>query len=244
MTDLFCFNRDLEAALARAAGEKSLVPAKPQPTPDDVRNALAALQAGNATFVEQSEGGASGGKFPDLDKAWRENVALNHHAMNDTPLAAVLCCSDHRASPELIFWQGLGRLFVIRDAGNLLDDHGIASLEYAIEVLQVPLIVVLAHEGCGAVVTAIKTFQDNAPLFGTKLPDLIERFRTTWNTRPGGNPTDDKWLSDASLARTRSDIEQIPIVKARLGAGNLRVVTARYHLLSGVVSWGDPPPPA
>lgn len=241
MTDLFRFNRDLEAALAREAGEKPFAPTKPPLTPAE---ALASLQAGNATFVAQSEGGASSEKFPDLSKAWRENIALNHHSIKDTPLAAVLCCSDHRASPELVFWQGLGRLFVIRDAGNLLDDHGTASLEYAIKVLEVPLIVVLGHEGCGAVVTAIKTFQDNQPLFGTKLPDLIERFRTTWNTRPGGNPTDDKWLSDASLAQTKLDIEQIPIVKAELGTGKLEVVTARYQLLSGVVSWGDPPPRA
>ena len=236
MADLFRLNRDLEAALARANGEQPFLEEKPVPTWATVQAAFAALEAGNAEFAGEIAGKVDR-PFPDLHSEWRRDVAVNHSRYDDTPLAAVLCCSDHRASPELIFWQGLGRLFVIRDAGNLLDDHGVGGLEYALEVLRVPLIVVLGHEGCGAVVAAVSTFQKGCMLPGTKLPALVERFGTLWAGRPGGNPVDETWLSHASLARTKADIERIPLVRDRLAGNNLAVVTGRYDVESGIVSW-------
>lgn len=252
MADMFRFNRDLEAALASANGEQPLAGGRRDPTPVTVQVAFAALQSGNATFAKGLGSGTPGG-FPDLEAAWRKEIANDHipdaEIAEATPRAAILCCSDHRASPDLIFWQGLGRLFVIRDAGNLLDDHGTGSLEYALAVLKVPLIVILGHVGCGAVLTAISTFQEGRTLSGTMLPRLIERFGMAWAGRPGGNPIDETWLSHASLARTKTEIEQIPMVKDRLDCGNLAIVTGRYDVESGVVSWIGatplpPPPPA
>ncbi len=251
MADLFRFNPDLAAVL-----DKHLAAAKPEkrdPTWADVEAAFASLRAGNAIFADELSADPKDTKrpdLPDLNKAWRRDIANDHEKADDilpdSPRAAILCCSDHRASPELVFWQGLGRVFVIRDAGNLLDDNGAASLEYAVRVLKVPLIVVLGHEGCGAVDAAIDTFTTGKRIFGTKLPGLVERFRDLWDAMPDNVPVKDAWLCEKSLAQTKAAIEQIPLVVVRLGTskakGNLAVVTARYELLSGRVTWVDTGP--
>lgn len=75
---------------------------------------------------------------------------------SQNPKAVVLCCSDSRVSPELIFNQELGDLFVVRVAGNILNEENLGSIEYAVEHLNVPLIIVMGHSSCGAVAAAVK----------------------------------------------------------------------------------------
>ena len=87
---------------------------------------------------------------PHENAAWRTEVAKGQH-----PFAIVVSCSDSRVPPELVFDQGLGDLFVIRVAGNVVDDPGLGSIEYAVEHLGSQLIVVLGHERCGAVKAAV-----------------------------------------------------------------------------------------
>src|SRR5437762_11573813 len=89
--------------------------------------------------------------FPDMTKR-REELAKSQH-----PFALVLGCSDSRVPPEIVFDQGLGDLFVLRVAGNVIDDHSLGSIEYAVDHLAVRLIVVLGHQRCGAVKAAKKT---------------------------------------------------------------------------------------
>ncbi len=88
------------------------------------------------------------------------------------PIAAVLSCADSRVAPELLFDQAPGDLFVVRVAGNVVDTDLLASLEYGVQFLGIPLIVVLGHSGCGAVDAAIKVVKANAQLPG-HLPELI-----------------------------------------------------------------------
>lgn len=107
--------------------------------------ALQKLEQGNAHFVDYAM------KHPNLSKARRDKLIVGQH-----PFAVILTCSDSRVPPELIFDQGLGDLFVIRNAGNVLDDHVIGSIQYAIHHLGVKLIVVMGHESCGAVGAAMK----------------------------------------------------------------------------------------
>lgn len=76
-------------------------------------------------------------------------------AAEQSPKAAILGCSDSRVPPELLFDQGLGDLFVVRTAGHVVDRGGLGSLEYAVEHLHVPVVVVLGHSGCGAVTAAV-----------------------------------------------------------------------------------------
>ena len=92
------------------------------------------------------------------------------------PIASVLSCSDARVGPEFVFDQGPGDLFVVRVAGNVLLDEGLASLEYAAQFLGAPLIFVLGHSNCGAVEAAIKVVKDNAALPG-HLPGLIDQIK-------------------------------------------------------------------
>ena len=89
------------------------------------------------------------------------------------PIAAILSCSDSRVVPDLVFDQSPGDLFVVRLAGNFLDDDGLASLEYAVKFLGAPLLVVVGHTNCGAVAAAIKVVTERAELPG-HLPELIK----------------------------------------------------------------------
>ena len=115
----------------------------PKVSPAD---ALARLKAGNQRFV------AGKLQHPHQDSKRRAELAKGQQ-----PFAIVLGCADSRTSPEVLFDQGLGDLFVVRVAGNVLDDHALASIEYAVEHLGAQLIVVLGHQRCGAVQAAKDT---------------------------------------------------------------------------------------
>src|SRR5437868_3217884 len=110
------------------------------------------LQAGNNRFAEGMM------ERPDLGASRRQELSKGQK-----PFAIVLTCADSRLAPEFIFNQGLGDLFVLRVAGNLTDPFILGSIEYAVEHLHVPLIVVLGHENCGAVAGALTKahFPDN-----------------------------------------------------------------------------------
>jgi carbonic anhydrase len=103
------------------------------------------------------------------------------------PIAAILSCSDSRVSPELAFDQGPGDLFVVRLAGNFLDDDGLASLEYAVKFLGVPLLMVLGHTNCGAVAAAVKVVTERAELPG-HLPELMKSIEPAVIERMDGIP--------------------------------------------------------
>ncbi|MGZ8400384.1 MAG: carbonic anhydrase, partial [Methyloceanibacter sp.] len=115
------------------------------PAPADARNAIAPAAAleeimqGNARYVANQP----------VEKDFSAGRAARGDAQ--VPSAASLGCADSRVSPELLFEQGPGDLFVVRLAGNFLDDDGFASLEYAVKFLGAPLIMVLGHTNCGAV---------------------------------------------------------------------------------------------
>ena len=119
----------------------------------NTQQALDQLKSGNDRFI-------SGTLTPKDDyAALREQLSAGQH-----PFAVVLCCSDSRVVPEIIFDQKLGDLFVIRNAGNVVDKHVLGSIEYAVEHLGAPLVVVMGHSCCGAV---------TATRLGEALPDNI-----------------------------------------------------------------------
>jgi len=139
--------------------EKKKEPPKPQNvlSPDA---ALEGLKRGNARYVE----GVS--RRHDFR---HEREAL---AKGQNPYAAILSCADSRIAPEYAFDSGRGDLFVCRVAGNFANEETVASLEYAVAVLGVPLILVLGHDSCGAVDAAIKSLKDNTTLPG-HMPSLV-----------------------------------------------------------------------
>ena len=107
--------------------------------------ALAKLMAGNQRYVQHHQ------QRPNQSMARRKELGNGQH-----PFAVILGCADSRVAPELLFDQGLGDLFVIRVAGNIVDDEILGSIEYAVEHLGTKLIMVLGHEKCGAVSAAVE----------------------------------------------------------------------------------------
>jgi carbonic anhydrase len=117
-----------------------------EPTPDPAADdALAKLMAGNQRYVRHKE------QHPDQSLARRKELRTVQH-----PFAVILGCADSRVSPELVFDEGLGDLFVIRVAGNIVDDAVLGSIEYAVEHLGTKLVMVLGHEKCGAISAAVE----------------------------------------------------------------------------------------
>jgi carbonic anhydrase len=112
----------------------------------DATSALQTLARGNQRYA------ADKARHPHQSRSLRHQLSTK----GQHPFAAVLACADSRVAPELIFDEGLGDLFVVRVAGNIVDDAVTGSLEYAVEHLHVPLIVVLGHTQCGAVEATIK----------------------------------------------------------------------------------------
>jgi carbonic anhydrase len=145
-----------------------------------------------------------------------------------TPPITVLSCSDSRLPPELVFNQSLGALFVVRTAGNVTDDFGLASIEYAIQKGYTELIVVLGHESCGAVEAAIGTTDPDTP----GLLALVQRIRTSFGA--------DATMEQAVIANTRAAAMWLPansrIIRDAVLAKKVKIVTAVYSLKTGEVN--------
>jgi carbonic anhydrase len=152
-------------------------------------------------------------------------------AQGQHPIAIIVGCSDSRVTPEIIFDQGLGDLFVVRVAGNVVDDQALGSIEYAVEHLHVGLVVVLGHDRCGAVAAAVSGA--DAPGHIQSIVEAIHPAVDIAKTEPGD------LLDNAINENVRRVVEQLrtaqPILGEEVGAGHLRVVGARYLLDSGVV---------
>ena len=158
-------------------------------------------------------------------------------AGGQTPIAMFLSCADSRVLPELIFNQGPGDIFVCRVAGNVGNEYDLASLEFGAAVLEIPLLVVLGHSGCGAVDAAIKVHRDGAKLPG-HLPGLIDKIVPAVKIAEAGNPKD---LVAASITenvrhtmRTLSTSQ--PLLGPKVTSGALKVVGAVYDVGTGKIS--------
>jgi len=145
------------------------------------------------------------------------------------PFAVILCCSDSRASPELIFNQGLGDLFLVRVAGNVLGPLGLESINYGIQVLNAPLIVVLGHQNCGAVKTVMQG----------KGRELIPN--TFMHIAP--DVENAKTLTEGVKSNVREIVNKLDIYfRDTISKGKVKVVGAYYSLENGQVDFFDEKP--
>lgn len=187
---------------------------------------LSRLEEGNQRFARGAP------RLGATDPAFRTALACGQH-----PLAAVLACSDSRVSPELLFDQGLGRLFVVRVAGNVVDQTVLGSLEYAVEHLGVPLVVVMGHSSCGAVTSACTCSLDE--LEGATAAILRAIGPSVAATRATCRSPDE--LVDAAarlnVAAQTETISASPVMREAITSKRLTVRSAWYDLGSGVVSW-------
>jgi carbonic anhydrase len=151
------------------------------------------------------------------------------------PYAGILSCADSRIAPEYAFDSGRGDLFVCRVAGNFASDESIASLEYAVAVLGVPLILVLGHDSCGAVDAAIKSLKDNTTLPG-HMPSLVEGVAPAVKAvlKQDGD-TLGKAIRQNVLDNVAKLNSATPILSAAVEQKKLRVVGGIYRLTDGKV---------
>jgi carbonic anhydrase len=182
--------------------------------------ALARLVEGNKRFVDMKL------THPEQDIACRTALSKGQQ-----PFAVVLGCSDSRVPPEVIFDQGLGDLFVVRVAGNVADDIGIASMEYAVEHLGSRLIVVLGHERCGAVTAAVGggEFPGHLPALMTALKPAVDKGKAL-----GADPVEGAILANVELTAEQLR-ESKPILAELVEKGEVKIVGARYDLDTGAV---------
>ncbi len=149
------------------------------------------------------------------------------------PFAAVLSCADSRIAPEYCFDTARGDLFVCRIAGNFASDEMVASLEYAVQVLNTPLILVLGHEACGAVDATIKSIKDGTTLPG-HLPSLVDAIRPAVEAAQG-QPGD--MLANAIRQNVKLNVDKLktagPILKSFVDDNKIRVVGGIYELRTG-----------
>ena len=186
----------------------------------DAQHAAERLLQGNQRFVSD----LTSKSHRDADR--RVAVAKGQH-----PIAIVVCCSDSRVPPEQIFDVGLGDIFVIRVAGNVLDAIGLGSIEYAAAHLHVPLVVILGHERCGAVTAAISG--DPAPAHVLAITDMIQAHLAGVTPAAGDAVDQAVCLNAKAVARQVASSE--PMLKGMVTAGTVGVVAMRYDLDDGVV---------
>ena len=152
------------------------------------------------------------------------------------PFAIIVSCSDSRVPPEIVFDQGLGDLFVLRVAGNVIDDHSLGSIEYAVDHLAVRLIVVLGHQRCGAVKAAKETIAAKG-----KAPAHIQSLVTA--IKPAVEATVHGDLEATVEANVKNVTQALrsspPILKPKVDSGEVRVIGAYYNLDTGAVSFLD-----
>lgn len=152
-----------------------------------------------------------------------------------SPFAIVVTCSDSRVAPEIIFDEGLGELFVVRVAGNVLDPVSLGSIEYAAEHLHSPLLILLGHEKCGAVSATLEAKGKPEGNIGAIVRKIMPAVKKA--TSKGG--TKDEILNNAIkenvLLSQNYMLRKSPILKHLMDSGELKVVTGVYHLGSGTV---------
>jgi len=197
--------------------------------------ALERLQSGNRRFVAGSRD-ASGRS----DEARRAELVSGQE-----PFAIVLGCSDSRVPAELVFDQGLGDLFVIRVAGNVVAPSQIGSVEFAAERFGTRLVVVLGHSRCGAVIATLEELRRSEGTPSRNLRSIVDRIRPSveslLHTDLAGDF--DALVREAVRAHVRVAADQLrhgsEILERLIGAEGLLVVGAEYSLESGVVEFFD-----
>lgn len=182
---------------------------------DPAKKALARLQEGNEAYCSDERNPA----------ALTERLRLKTASEGQRPYAAVVSCADSRVPPEHIFSAGLGELFVIRNAGNVISPSVLASVEYAVEHLHVPLVLVMGHRGCGAVAAAVTGHGEPGAL-----GELVAQVRA--NIGAAAN------AAEAELANVKSAMNTLrndELLQKALSEGKTALCGAIYDIRTGKV---------
>jgi carbonic anhydrase len=198
-----------------------------EPIAGSPQEAIYALKTGNARFF----GGLA--RRPEMSANERRAQILSH-----TPFAGVLGCSDSRVPTEIVYDQGLGSLFIARVAGNVVDPGTAGSLEYAINHLKVRLLVVMGHEGCGAVAGAmLPAAQRMAEAQNVRY--LLDLIQPAVANLPAIRDTKAR-MREAVISNVRLQVHRLkqnPAVQAAVQRGQVQVIGAYYEIGSGAVDF-------
>jgi carbonic anhydrase len=190
-------------------------------------NLMETLLQGNERFSEDHP------LHPDQTLDRLRDLSQGQH-----PVAAIVSCSDSRVPPELIFDQGLGDLFVIRNAGNIVADYEIGSVEYAIEHLEVPLVIILGHTKCGAIGAFVEHEHEHSHHYSEYIQKIIDFIDAEEEEQVLQRGTDDFYEKaiEANVLHGIHELKnKIPLVSELIAAKKLRVVGAIYDVETGRV---------
>jgi carbonic anhydrase len=198
-----------------------------EPAPENADEALARLLQGNERFVAGSL------RATHQSADWRRGLVAAQH-----PFATILSCSDSRVPPELLFDAGFGDLFVNRVAGNVVDTDNLGSIEYAVDHLHTPLVLVMGHEGCGAVTAALGSASEQTKE-AKEIQELVSHIL------PALKGIDPKLSMKERIAlgveaNVRLSVQMLQNnsdLKGKIDGGHLRIVGAVYELETGKVRW-------
>jgi carbonic anhydrase len=240
MVSLFCANQFAQSANPTHADQPIVSPG----------DAISRLKEGNGRFT------AGNSQHPHESVDERNYMAANSYENAGTmslgmtseqaakrrveleksqhPFAIILSCSDSRVPPEIVFDEGLGDLFIIRVAGNVLNDEGLGSIEYGVDILGARLIVVLGHQSCGAVDAAMKTVAAKGKAPG-HIQSLVTAIKPVVDSTPKGD------LDTTIKANVKHVVDALrsstPILKARVDSGEVQVIGGYYALDTGAVTF-------
>ena len=198
-------------------------PAHPDQPSVAPAEAISKLKEGNGRYTSGNL------QHPGQTTERRTELAKTQH-----PFAAIVSCSDSRVPPEIVFDQGLGDLFVVRVAGNVINDEGLGSIEYTVDHLGTRLILVLGHQSCGAVKAARETIAAKG-----KAPGHIESLVTAIKPAVEATAKDD--LDTTVKANVKNVVQALrsstPILKAKVDSGEVKVIGGYYSLDTGAVTF-------
>jgi carbonic anhydrase len=187
--------------------------------------AISKLKEGNGRYTSGNL------QHPGQTTERRTELANTQH-----PFAAIVSCSDSRVPPEIVFDQGLGDLFIVRVAGNVINDEGLGSIEYTVDHLGTRLILVLGHQRCGAVDAARETIAAKG-----KAPGHIESLVRA--IKPAVEATAKEDLDATIKANVKHVVQALrsstPILKAKVDSGEIQIVGGYYSLDTGSVTFLD-----
>ena len=186
--------------------------------------ALSKLLEGNKRFIS----GSLAAK--DTGNARRKELSKAQH-----PYAIIVTCSDSQVAPEIIFDQGLGDVFVVRSAGNVLDPISVGSIEYAAQHLHAPLLVLLGHDKCDAVSAAVEAKEKTEDNIWTILRKILPAVKKA--TARGGNKEEilNNAIRENVLLQQKYLLRKSPVVNKLVASGDLKVVVGIYHIESGAI---------
>jgi carbonic anhydrase len=186
---------------------------------------LESLKAGNARFVNELSAGENS------HSSYNFSEQLAHTKTEQHPIAFVLTCIDSRVSPEILFDEGIGALFVGRVAGNVEDKDLLGSMEYAVAVKHVKLIVVLGHTNCGAISAA----------FGTLDPADEELVQLVRHVKQNVVPNDAPPYDASAIHNVKVTIDEIlknsKLLHAKAESMDVKIVGGLYNVANGKVTW-------